>query len=130
MAKRPDWLFRQAAVVPFFGEQVVVVTSKKKKRWVLPKGVVNLGMSSAESARQEAFEEAGLVGTLRPDPIGSYVYQKWGGSCTVTLFVMDVVQLLDAWPEAHLRERELVSPEEAAARMREPELKQLLMRFK
>jgi 8-oxo-dGTP pyrophosphatase MutT (NUDIX family) len=117
-------------VVPLFGGRVVVITSRKKKRWVIPKGVVERAMTPMASAAREAFEEAGILGAVRPGTIGSYDYEKWGSTCSVEVFVMDVEQLLDTWPEAHLRERQLVSLEEATARMREPELKRMLAQLR
>ncbi len=83
-------------------------------------------MSPAESAAQEALEEAGLVGKLRPESIGTYRYEKWGGTCTVEVFVLDVVELLDDWEEKPFREREIVAVEEAVARVSEQGLQRII----
>jgi len=54
-----------------------MVTSRSGRRWVFPKGLIDPGHTPAEAALIEAWEEAGVVGTLDPDPVGNYVYDKW-----------------------------------------------------
>ncbi len=123
---KPDWIYRQSAVVPIVDGKIVMITSRRKKRWIVPKGIVEPNLSPAESAAQEALEEAGLVGVVRPEPIGTYRYDKWGGTCTVEVFVLDVVEFLDGWEEKRFREREIVSVDEAASRVTEPELQRII----
>ena len=60
--------------------QVCLVTSSSGKRWVVPKGCMEPGKTAGELALQEAWEEAGLVGVLQPEPVGSYLYEKFGNS--------------------------------------------------
>lgn len=71
----PEWMYRQSAVIPYrFGAdglEVLLITSRKRKRWVLPKGVVEPGMTPAGSAEKEAFEEAGIEGRVDDRPLGS-----------------------------------------------------------
>ncbi len=125
-SRKPEWIYRQSAVVPIVDGKIVMITSRRKKRWIVPKGIVEPNMSPAESAAQEALEEAGLLGKLRPESIGTYRYEKWGGTCTVEVFVLDVVELLDDWEERRFREREIVSVDEAASRVDEPELQRII----
>jgi 8-oxo-dGTP pyrophosphatase MutT (NUDIX family) len=57
--------------------QVLLLTSRETKRWVIPKGWPMHGKKPREVAAQEAFEEAGLVGTLiGKRPVGSFHYAK------------------------------------------------------
>ena len=42
------------------GVEVLLITSRETRRWVVPRGNPILGKSPAESAAQEAFEEAGI----------------------------------------------------------------------
>src|SRR5438128_5122849 len=79
---------RQAAAIPIRDNQVCLITSSNGKRWIIPKGLIDPGHTAGESALQEAWEEAGLVGILSPHPVGSYVYEKWGCTCHVTAFRM------------------------------------------
>jgi len=133
MKKKPAWLYRQSGVVPFTGpvgeRRIVLITSRKKKRWILPKGVVDRGFSPADSAAKEAYEEAGLIGLVGEDPLGGYGYEKWGGVCTVIVFPMRVDQILDEWPEKALRERILVPIDEAIAHVETSALQAILWNF-
>src|SRR5436305_5205353 len=102
MATQPG-LIRQAAVVPMRGAQVCLVTSRNGKRWVVPKGCMEPGKTAGEVALQEAWEEAGLVGLLQPEPVGSYIYEKDGFTCYVTVFLMQVTGTVENYPESSLR---------------------------
>jgi 8-oxo-dGTP pyrophosphatase MutT (NUDIX family) len=125
--KVPDWMYRQSAVIPrrqgTGGPEVLLITSHKKKRWVIPKGVVDPGMTPPESAAKEAWEEAGIEGTIDETPLGTYRYKKWGGTCTVEVFAMTVTAEAAEWPEANVRERKWVSLKEARRRLDETGLK-------
>ena len=72
---------QQAAAIPVRMGQVCLVTSRSGKRWVIPKGCLEPGKTAGEIALQEAWEEAGIVGVLQPDPVGSYLYDKAGITC-------------------------------------------------
>ena len=128
----PEHFYMQSAVIPYRerGEEieVLMITSRKRKRWVLPKGVKELDLSPQDSAAKEAFEEAGIEGLVSEGPIGSYQYDKWGGTCTVEVFTMNVQKVLDEWEESY-RDREWVSLAEAMGRVSEPELKRILQRL-
>jgi 8-oxo-dGTP pyrophosphatase MutT (NUDIX family) len=109
-----DWI-RQAAAIPFREGAVCLVTSRGGKRWVIPKGCEEPGMTSGETALKEAWEEAGLVGTLEPEPAGSYFYEKSGNRYLVTVFLMHVTEAIPQWPEQNWRIRRWVAPQQAVA---------------
>ena len=117
------------------GKQVLLVTSRDTGRWIIPKGWPITGKTSAETALQEAWEEAGVCeGKAETDAIGSYTYDKRfeNGSSTkveTTVYPVAVKALSDTFPEADERNRKWVSPEEAANLVAEPELKKLLEDF-
>lgn len=102
------------------------MTSRGGKRWIVPKGIVEPHLSPAESAVNEAWEEAGARGTVRSEAVGSYRYQKWGGTLTVEVFVLDVELLEDLWPEQSFRERRWFTVEQAAALVKEDELARMI----
>jgi 8-oxo-dGTP pyrophosphatase MutT (NUDIX family) len=87
----------------------MLITSMRRKRWILPKGVVEKGNTPIQTGQIEAFEEAGLRGKILEPAIGHYTYRKWGGSCVVDLFLMEVSAVEEHWPEKQLRERKWVS---------------------
>lgn len=129
MRERPGFYYDQSAVIPYRlnsgNLQILMITSRKKKRWVIPKGVIEPHLSSRESAANEALEEAGVRGWLSNTAIGTYEYQKWGGTCSVEVYPMRVDEFLDVWLEDY-REREWVSLDTAVNRVNETRLKALL----
>ncbi|MGV6802839.1 MAG: NUDIX hydrolase [Ruegeria sp.] len=112
--------------------QVLLVTSRDTGRWIIPKGWPIDGLSGPETARQEAWEEAGVrTADVETDPVGQYTYGKVLKNGTVdpvvtTVFRLRVTELVDDYPETDQRTRDWVSPQDAAERVREPELKDLL----
>jgi 8-oxo-dGTP pyrophosphatase MutT (NUDIX family) len=123
---QPEMYVRQAAALPLRNGRVCLVTSSNSKRWVIPKGLIEAGQTAGETALKEAWEEAGLVGALRPEPIGSFLYEKWRGVCHVTVFAMDVTEMKQNWPECCHRQRIWTTPEEAIARIDDPGLVDIL----
>jgi len=117
MAKKPDWLYKQSAVVPYIrGKEtveIVLVTSSSNSGWVLPKGVVETSMSPEDSAAKEALEEAGVLGTVSSMAIDEYEYEKWGGICRVKVYPLEVREVLEYWDEMEQRDRVIVGVDEA-----------------
>jgi 8-oxo-dGTP pyrophosphatase MutT (NUDIX family) len=111
------------------GVEVLMITSRRRARWIIPKGVIDLGSTAEESACREAYEEAGIQGDISSAPIGEYQYSKWGGICTVKVFTLEVQTLLETWPEASIRQRQWLSIEEAADAVEEPELQRLILKL-
>ena len=115
------------------GRQVLLITSRETKRWVIPRGNPIAGLSPSDAAAQEAWEEAGVKGETGTEPLGAYRYDKrrLNGSTVpaeVQVFAMRVTEEADAWPEAHERERRWFAPADAADSVDEPELKALVSR--
>jgi 8-oxo-dGTP pyrophosphatase MutT (NUDIX family) len=125
MATAPGSI-RQAAAIPLRDGRVCLVTSSSGRRWVVPKGCLEPGLTAGELALQEAWEEAGLVGVLQPEPIGSYFYEKYGNVYHVTVFVMNVTEEAAVWPEQGLRQRAWLRPDRAVARIEERGLRELI----
>ncbi|MFT3674153.1 NUDIX hydrolase [Aestuariivirga sp.] len=121
------WRKRKGAV------EVLLVTSRETRRWVIPKGWPMEGLADFNAARREAFEEAGVEGRMRREPIGQYFYEKRGKKevlpVTVTVYALEVVRKLKSWPEAKERERSWFSPHDAMLRVAEPGLKDILSTF-
>jgi 8-oxo-dGTP pyrophosphatase MutT (NUDIX family) len=125
MATAPGAI-RQAAVIAIKAGQVCLVTSSSGKRWVIPKGCLEPGKTAGEVALQEAWEEAGLVGTLQPEPVGSYLYEKYGNGYHVTVFLLHVTGAADEWPEHTLRQRCWLTPTQALVRIEDAGLRELI----
>jgi 8-oxo-dGTP pyrophosphatase MutT (NUDIX family) len=116
-------------------DQVLLITSRDTKRWIIPKGWPIDGLSGAETALQEAWEEAGVrADAVHDEPIGQFTYDKIlkDGSAQPVLtnvYRISVRALADDFPEADQRERSWFSPAEAATLVQEPELQALLRRL-
>jgi 8-oxo-dGTP pyrophosphatase MutT (NUDIX family) len=90
-------------------------------------------MTPYESAAEEAFEEAGIVGRVDRRCIGVYGYGKVRDSgrayCTVRVYPMKVSALHADWPERSERQRKWMTFDAASACVRERELKRILRSF-
>lgn len=114
--------------------EVLLITSRETRRWVIPKGWPIKGMKSPDSAAREAFEEAGVVGQVGKKAVGFYHYDKRLRSGRIQRVGVDVFPLLvteerEAWPEKGQREKLWTTPDDAAARVDEPELQAVLAGF-
>ncbi|MCF3642500.1 NUDIX hydrolase [Rhizobium sp. TRM95111] len=114
--------------------EVLVITSRDTGRWVIPKGWPMEGRPSHAVAEREAFEEAGVKGRVRKEPIGYYMYEKALADglrvpCKVQVYTLEVDELSKNFPEKGERRLEWVSAEEAVRRVDEAGLKQLITEF-
>ena len=129
MREVPEYYYAQSAVVPFREMdgvlEILMISSRKKKRWVIPKGVREPLLSACDSAAKEALEEAGIEGRVSATAMGTYQYRKWGGICTVEVFHMVVETVHQEWEEDY-RDRQWVSLEEAVNRVDEDALKMMI----
>ena len=130
MRFRPVWFYTQSAVIPYRclddSVEVLLITSRRGRRWIFPKGVVEPRESAPTSAAREAYEEAGVRGTVDPSRLGSYTYQKWGGTCTVEVFPLLVQEVLTTWPESRTRLRQWFSIPDAMEALDREELRIIL----
>jgi 8-oxo-dGTP pyrophosphatase MutT (NUDIX family) len=135
-AQRRTSRHRQYGVIPIRivergRVEVMLMTSRGTGRWVIPKGWPMRHRSPAGTARQEAYEEAGITGRLwSRRSVGTYRYEKvderFSGEVTVRVFVLEVDQQLKDWPERGQRRRRWFATRRAASLVQERELSQLL----
>jgi len=114
--------------------EMLLITSRDTGRWVIPKGWPMDGKSASAAAAREAWEEAGVKGDVRSEPIGSYNYMKGlphglKVDCRVRVFPLAVDDICKNFPEKDERRAEWVSCTEAASRVQEPGLKTLILAF-
>src|SRR5947209_1053464 len=117
---------QQAAAIPVRLGQVCLISSRNGKRWVIPKGCMEPGKTAGEIALQEAWEEAGVVGVLLAEPVGSYLYEKYGNEYFVTVFVLQVTEAAEDWPERALRQRAWLDVGQALVRLDDRGLRELV----
>lgn len=91
------------------------------------------GRKDFEAAAQEALEEAGVVGRIHKHPMGAYTYEKRIGESAepvhVMVYMLEVVSHADDWREKDQRDQEWVSTTEAALRVQEPGLTEIIKRL-
>jgi 8-oxo-dGTP pyrophosphatase MutT (NUDIX family) len=114
--------------------EVMLVTGRRSGRWMIPKGWPMPGESLADSAAQEAFEEAGIKGRIDARPLGSFRHVKRHllfGNLEVDILVhpLAVERELGEWPERGERTRRWFSIKDAAARVDSRDLRKLIIRF-
>lgn len=114
--------------------QILLITSRNSRRWIIPKGWPMVDVTPAEAAATEAFEEAGVEGKAYNLCLGLYSYLKViekGDDlpCAVSVFPLQVKKTHKVWPESKQRKRKWFSAKKAAARVREPELRKIIKQF-
>lgn len=115
--------------------EVLLITSRETRRWVIPKGWPIKTLTGAKTAAQEAWEEAGIRGRRTAKKLGAYHYDKRLRTgrvqhVRVTVYPLEVKDEAADWPEKAERERLWTTPAEAAPLVAEPELSALLAKFK
>lgn len=103
-----EFSFKQAGVIPFRKNQgrleILLITSRNKKRWIIPKGGIEPHQTAEQAAKQEAFEEAGVLGDLVAK-LGSVNDEKTIGSFEIIIFALEVTEYLENFLEKNIRER-------------------------
>lgn len=130
MKKKTNKIYKQSGVIPYRirnGKiQVLLISSRKSQKWVIPKGGICKGMTPPDSAAKEAWEEAGVIGTVNTEKVGAYQYRKRGNVYRVNLFCLPVEKVLEDWPEAQERQRIWLDLHHAAMIVTENSLKKVL----
>lgn len=130
---------RQVAALPWRqgenGLEVMMITSRETRRWVIPKGGRMVGKTDPQAAAQEAYEEAGIQGETLEAPVGHFRYAKRLKSgaeqtCVVAVYPLEVLIQLGAWPEDQQRQRRWMPQAEAAAAVHEADLAELIRDFR
>ncbi|RUM26589.1 NUDIX domain-containing protein [Rhizobium vallis] len=115
--------------------EVLLLTSRDTGRWVIPKGWPMNGKCAHDVAMREALEEAGVRGVVETETLGAYSYPKLLRDgvqviCKVQVYALEVTDMAKNFKEKGERIIEWVSFDEAAGRVREPELRGILLAFK
>jgi len=114
--------------------EVMLVTSRGGRRWIIPKGWPKRGTTPQTTAAEEAFEEAGVLGKVAKRPIGSYSYDKIlktgdAKRCKVRVFALEVKRQRKKWPEMQERQVEWYRPAEATQFVQDPRLRRIIKKF-
>jgi len=119
----------QAGAIPFritnARREFLLVTSSRGN-WIFPKGIVEPGDTPEDTALKESREEAGVLGTILPGPLGSYGDRKWRNDLEVQMFLLEYSADCDSWEESGLRHRRWCGYEDALLAIKKPEMRALL----
>jgi 8-oxo-dGTP pyrophosphatase MutT (NUDIX family) len=129
-----DGKLEQVAALPFRrgkgGVEILVVTSRRTKRLIIPKGWPMHGISNARAAQIEADEEAGVKGFIGILPLGTFDYVKVIGSkgitVTASVYPLEVEKVKSSWKERKQRKRKWLSVKNAAERLDDAGLRSLI----
>lgn len=126
--------FTKSAVIPYRLKdgklEILLVTSIKKKNWIVPKGYIEFNLTPFESAKKEAYEEAGVVGSNETVEVGQFINEKKSGKELVKVYTMEVDEELDDYPEKNLRKRKWFVYEEAIEKVQNAQIKNFLKKLK
>ncbi|TPN99879.1 NUDIX hydrolase [Mesorhizobium sp. B1-1-5] len=126
---------RQVAAIPYRVREdgnleVLLVTSRTTRRFIVPKGWPMKGKSGRRAATIEAREEAGVLGRTLKQPAGTYSYWKRMPDgfirVDVVVYLLEVAEELVDWQEAANRQRAWLPADDAALLIDEPDLSTLL----
>ena len=125
--------FDQSGVIPYRKKngktEVLLVTSIRRKKWIIPKGFIEYNMSPFQSAKKEAFEEAGVRGSNTTKILGSYTVRKNGSELLTKIYSMKVTRVFKDYPEKNLRKRKWYSVYDAAKKVEIDELATIIRRL-
>ena len=115
--------------------KILLITTRKSRRWIIPKGWLIPGLSPQETALQEAWEEAGVSGRINGARLGQFLHLKHHSNrppslCLVDVFPLHVSTVSQEYPEKTERRRKWFSPKKAALKVDSHELAELLRDFK
>ena len=115
--------------------EILLVTTRQTKRWIIPKGWPIKGRKPAKSAAREAYEEAGVRGSVKTKAIGIFSYEKRSEEdgitipCDVRVFPLLVKRQSKTWLESEQRLAQWLEPAVALPLVEEKSLRSLISSF-
>lgn len=108
----------EIGVIPYIQKNnsfrfVIVSSRRHPKKWIFPKGQPEDDKKGREIAVNEAFEEAGLIGTIQGKSIKILVEKK-DDTITYKFYPFRVSKMCRKWPEKKIRSRMTVNVEAAS----------------
>jgi 8-oxo-dGTP pyrophosphatase MutT (NUDIX family) len=129
--------FKQFAALPYRmrddGIEILLITTRKKRRWSVPKGWPIKRKSPQQTAATEAYEEAGVHGAIGDTRIGQFrkcrLKKQRPVMCDVQIFPLAVTRQQETWPEQHERTRAWVAPGKAAKLVKKAGLRRAIKSY-
>jgi len=113
--------------------EILLVTSRGKGNWILPKGKVKPGKTAALSAQEEVYEEAGAVGIVDQALVARFdLKAPMAGQDAreeMQIFSLEVETLALVWPEMFQRQRRWTSLRDALELVKNARIRRALKEF-
>ena len=113
--------------------EILLITTRKKRRWSVPKGWPIKHGTPQQTAAIEAYEEAGVRGAVGERRVGQFskrrVKKKQFVMCDVQIFPLEVTRQQGNWPEKQQRSRIWVAPRKAARLVKKAGLRRAIKNF-
>ncbi|MBD2502717.1 NUDIX hydrolase [Anabaena azotica] len=133
MRRKINKVLKQSGVIPYRERdgriEILLITTRDLQDWVIPKGGIVNGMTPPASAAKEAWEEAGVIGEVDDNELGSYKYRKGGKVYRVKMYLLPVAKVSDYYPEADKRYRRWLDANHAIKLIKKDSLKRILKGF-
>lgn len=124
---KSEFEFNQSCVIPYRisngSIELLLITSIKQQKWIFPKGFIEFNLSAFESAKKEAYEEAGVIGENETVELGAFELKKKTRTILVKIFSMEVTKELKDYPEKNLRKRKWFSIKDALGNIENVDIK-------
>jgi 8-oxo-dGTP pyrophosphatase MutT (NUDIX family) len=114
------------------GAQILLVTTRKRRRWIVPKGRREKRRPPHLTAANEALEEAGVVGEIKKKPLVTFAdrrLKRRKRRVLVKVFRLSVKKQLKRWREQGERDLLWLTPKQAADKIHYKPLKAVLREF-
>jgi 8-oxo-dGTP pyrophosphatase MutT (NUDIX family) len=115
--------------------EVLLVTTRRSGRWIVPKGRAKDGCTPARTAKLEALEEAGVVGAVGRKAIGSFeMKSRFAGprvkANRISVYPLAVRRQHERWKEDGERHRRWMTIAQAVRTVHPEGLGDLLRAFR
>src|SRR5262245_56504146 len=102
----------QASAIPLYAGRICLVNSSSVRGWVIPKGRIEPLKTPHRTAWHEAWDNDGFNGSVDEEQFWHFQNGNKGVTNRVTVCIIHVTQVADAWPEDHRRIRRWVRAQE------------------
>ena len=115
------------------GREMLLITSRKAKRLMIPKGWPSSDLPDQITAQKEAFEEAGIIGSVATKPIGAFNCKKGLGNglkvkTRIIVYPLKLKSQTNLFPESGQRKSYWMPLEAAIERCEVSGLKKMLQK--
>lgn len=123
-------LNQQAGALCWVGHKVVLVSHDNGKQWTIPHGaILKQDKSPAYRAETQAWDEAGVLGPANSSPVGEFLCSRGGKIYRVEVFTIKKCKVRKIWPQSVTAIREMFTPAEAAEKVSEFGLRDILTKY-